>query len=50
VHTTSEFTKYCARGTVDHMSMNGWMVMLVGIHVKSFCTSPSGFSAVVTIT
>lgn len=50
VQTTSELTKYFASGTVDHMSMNGWKVMFVGIHVKSFCTSPSGFMAVVIMT
>ena len=43
------FTKYRASGTVDHMSMNGWMVRFVGHHVKVPWTSASGLSEELTI-
>ena len=43
------FTKYRASGTVDHMSMNGWMVRFVGHHVKVPWTSARGLSEELTI-
>src|SRR4051812_31414896 len=44
------FTKYDASGTVDHMSMNGWKVMVCGHQVKAAWTSDSGFTDDVTMT
>ena len=48
--TMSEFTKYDASGTVDHMSMYGWNVMCSGHQVKAPCTSGSDFTDDVIIT
>ena len=50
VMTIRLFTKYDASGTVDHMSMNGWMVRFCGHQVKAPCTSGSVFSDDVIIT
>ena len=50
LQTIRLFTKYRASGTVDQMSMNGWMVRFVGHHVKVPWTSASGLSEELTIT
>ena len=38
------FTKYCASGTVRHMSTNGWNVNTDGHTVNAPCTSRNGFT------
>ncbi len=50
VETKKLFAKYCASGTVVQMSMNGWMVNVVGHQVQVLCTSASGFTDDVIIT
>ena len=50
VETKKLFAKYWPSGTVVQMSMNGWIVNVVGHQVHVLCTSASGFTDDVIIT